>query len=84
MAEIGENFNSFQALTGSILIFSKILFDLFSAIQDLSFDVLYSIFGKLLLFGSKEDVKKVQNLPKAKFTKDFLLKSIFQLDTNNG
>ena len=32
--------------------FSKILFDLFSAIKDLSFGILKSIFGELLFFGS--------------------------------
>ena len=59
-----------MALTGSILFFfSKILFDLFSAIKDLSFGILKSIFGELLFFGSYKGMsRKFRILPQADFT----------------
>ena len=72
----GENFVSLQALTGSIqTFFSKILFGLFSAIQDLSFDVLKCIFIELF-FGSYKGIsKKFEIYQKLTFPTDYFFLS---------
>ena len=45
-------------LCSQMLFFSsKILFDLFSAIKDLSFNISKSIFGELLFLGSYKGIK---------------------------
>ena len=71
MTKKGENFVSF---------------DLFSTIQDLSFDVLKLIFGKLLSFSSKKGIsKKYEIYQKMTLRKNFSLNFFFlEYTTHNG